>query len=221
MNLLVKIAIATIAVIFVLGIVFGAVLVLYHPSTTPLTSAQAEALVLKDVQQEYPNAVFNVISISRSNLTKDSWNVVLDVVYNSTKPCPEVMTEGFDYPAVTLVPSDEVLYASACKVYGYGYAPDYVISQPYIAMDRAFESGNSSIINYISSHGYNNTNAYASFYRTANPFLLSLGINSTRMWIIKYNATDTKSVLYAAMSGTGVVVSTVVINATNATDLVE
>jgi len=217
MDLFGKIAIATIAVIFVFGVIFGVVLLLYHPVTKPLTASQAEKLVLKDVQQEYPNAVFSVISISSSNLTKDSWNIVLNVVYNSTKACPEVMTEGFDYPAVTLVPSDEVLYASNCKVYGYGYAPDYIISEPYIALDRAYENGNSTIINYVSSHGYNNTNAYASFYRTANPFLLAIGINSTDMWIIKYNATNAKSVLYTAMTGTGNVVATKIVNASNTT----
>jgi hypothetical protein len=218
MDLFVKIAIATIAVIFVFGVIFGALLVLYHPVSKPLTSAQAEALVLKDIQQEYPNAVFSVISISKSNLTADSWNVVLNVVYNSTRPCPEVMTEGFDYPAVTLVPSDEVLYASDCKVYGFGYAPDYVISQPYIAITRAYESGNTSILNYVGEHGYNNTSAYASYYKTGNSFLYSIGINSTDAWIIKYNATDTANVLYAAMGTNGTILATSVVSASNYTD---
>ena len=218
MNLFSKIAIATIVIIFVFGVVFGALLLLYHPVSKPLTSAQAEALVLKDMQQEYPNAVFSVISMSKSNLTTNSWNVVLNVVYNSTRACPEVMTEGFDYPAVTLVPSDEILYASNCKVYGFGYAPDYVISQPYIAITRAYESGNASILNYIGKYGYNSTNAYASYYRAGNSFLYSIGINSTNAWIIKYNATDTANVLYAAMGTNGTILATSEVNASNYTD---
>ncbi len=218
MDLFGKIAIATIAVIFIFGVIFGAGVLFYHPLSKPLTSAQAEALVLKDIQQQYPNAVFNVISISKSNLTADSWNVVLNVVYNSTKACPEVMTEGFDYPAVTLVPSDEVVYSSNCKVYGFGYAPDYVISQPYIAITRAYESGNTSILNYVGEYGYNNTSAYASYYRTGNSFLYSIGINSTDAWIIKYNATDTAKVLYAAMGANGTILATSEVNASNYTD---
>ncbi|MEM0154408.1 MAG: hypothetical protein QW814_01055 [Methanothrix sp.] len=217
MNLFGKIAIATIAVIFVFGVIFGALLLFYHPVSKPLTSTQAEALVLKDIQQEYPNAVFSVISISKSNLTADSWNVVLNIVYNSTKPCPEVMTEGFDYPAVTLVPSDEVLYSSDCKVYGFGYAPDYVISQPYIAITRAYESGNPQILDYIGRYGYNNTNAYASYYKNGNSFLYSIGINSTDAWIIKYNSTKTANVLYAEMGTNGTVLATSMVNASNYT----
>ncbi len=220
MDLFGKIAIATIAVIFILGVIFGAGLLFYHPVPKPLTSAQAEALVLKDIQQQYPDAVFSVISISRSNLTADSWNVVLNVVYNSTKACPEVMTEGFDYPAVTLVPSDEVLYASNCRVYGFGYAPDYVISQAYIAITRAYESGNASILNYVGKYGYNNTNAYANYYRTGNSFLYSIGINSTDAWIIKYNATDTANVLYAAMGTNGTILATSTVDASNYTDFI-
>ncbi|MCL4404730.1 MAG: NmrA family NAD(P)-binding protein [Candidatus Marsarchaeota archaeon] len=214
MNLFAKIAITTIAVVFVLGLVFAALLLVYHPGAKPITSAEAEGLVLKDMQQAYPNATFNVISVSKSNLTKDSWNIVLNVAYNYTRACPEVMTEGFDYPAVNLVPSDEILYSSNCELYGFGAAPDYIISNPYIAIVRAYDSDNSSIRNYIEEYGYNNTYVYANFYRNASPSLSSVGINSTDSWIISYKAANAKEELYARMSNNGSIIETVIANST-------
>ncbi len=214
MDLFAKIIITTIAVVFVLGIVFGVVLLLYHATPKPLTKAQAEGLILKDMEQAYPNANLSLISASRSNLTNDSWNVVINVAYNYSRACPEVVTEGFDYPAVNLVPSDEILYSSGCRLYGFGAAPNYIITNPYIAMVRAYDSNNSAIMDYVSNYTYNNTNVYARFYSAANPELLGIGINSTDSWVIEYTSPNSKSILYALMKTSGNVVSTTLVNAT-------
>ncbi|MCL4411389.1 hypothetical protein M1329_00410 [Candidatus Marsarchaeota archaeon] len=202
MGLLKSVAILAIVVIIIIGIGVAALELLHGPSSHPITSSQAVQFVTSDLKQASPTANITVINVSESALKAGSWDVVVSLIYNSTSPCPTFLVEQFDYPAVTLVPSIEDLYTSACQVYGLSNAPSYIISAPPVAITRAYMLRNASIMNYITDYGYNYTIVHARFGSiSANSTPLGMQFNDS--WLINYSASGAKQSLYVVMDTSG------------------
>lgn len=166
---------------------------------THLTAQQAEQIVINDVKTTSPNANITIISVSNSTIQKGSYNVVLSVVYNATKPCPTLSIEEFDYPALSLVPNINNLYTKTCVIYGLSDAPSYVIISPEIAIVRSYTQNNKLISSYVNSYGYNNTYVRAKFYSYLNQ-------SFQNVWIINYTAKNANHSAYVVLSSSGTVI---------------
>jgi hypothetical protein len=198
MDLLVKVAVLVIVLVVIAGAAFY--IFVHQMQSGPLTQAQAENTVLTDIKASSPTATVTVVSVSPSTLENDSWNIVLSVAYNITRPCPTLSIESFDYPATGLAgsPSTDNLYSTSklnnitgmreCVIIGLSYAPTYVISSPYIAISRAYITNATELTNYVQDYGYNNVNAYASFYSNLSASMTPLNLNYNNVWVVNFTA---------------------------------
>ncbi|MCL4372385.1 hypothetical protein M1373_03650 [Candidatus Marsarchaeota archaeon] len=214
MDLIAKSAFAVLILVAIAAVIFLAVQLLHYSQKPYISSAQAANAVLNDIRQNYPDSFASVLSVSKSNITNDSWDVVVNVVYNYTTPCPEVLNEGYDYPSFEFVGSEYNLYASACNVYGYANAPTYIVGSPYIAITRAYASGNETVRNYIGTYGFNSTTVHAHFYAAppSNKSLDAIAAGRNDTWIITYTGNKAAKSLYVGMSQNGTIISTLELN---------
>jgi hypothetical protein len=200
MDLLVKTAIVAVILVIVVGL---AIALAYHPQKTQLTQGAAEQTVLSDISAQNPNASVQVVNISQSRLENDSWQIVLSITYNATRPCPTLFIEGFDYPATGLNPTVDNLYTSNCRIYGISAAPSYVISSPEIAIVQSYEAANASAKGYVSEWGYDNTNVNATFRTSLNGSATPLGRPFANIWLVRYNASNAGYDYYVVLSQSG------------------
>ena len=161
MDLLAKVAVVVAIFIVIAGAGFYVLKLSASPSG-PLTSQQASQIVINDLKLHNPTADVTIINVTPSMLKSGSWSMTLSVVYNSTRPCPTLFIEGFDYPATGLVPSVDNLYTENCTIYGLSTAPTYVISSPAIAIVKSYVSNSIAISNYVNTYGYGNTSSIIS-----------------------------------------------------------
>ena len=191
---------AAIIVLVIAGVIF-----IYGNGAhaAPLTESRAIQIVGSDIRAGSPAANITLISVSNSSAERNSWNIVYSVAYNVTRPCPTLQIEGFDYPATGLVPSIDNLYTQACTIYGISDAPTYVISSPEIAIVRSYTIHNSTIDNYVSDYGYNNTRVYARFYQNLPASDTPSGSNMSAVWVVRYSANGASSSEYAVMNQAG------------------
>lgn len=204
---------AVIIVLVIVGVIF-----IYGKSAqaAPLTESQAVQIVGSDIRAGNPAANITLISVSNSTTEKNSWNIVYSVAYNVTRPCPTLQIEGFDYPATGLVPSIDNLYTQNCTIYGISDAPTYVISSPEIAVVRSYTIHNTTIDNYVSDYGYNNTRVYARFYQNLPANDTPNDLNMSAVWVVRYSAAGASTSEYAVMNQAGNALLEVFSSTTNA-----
>lgn len=200
MDLLARVGIVAVVVVVFLSLIL---FVSAPRSAQPLNKTQAVQAVLNDVKANNTNALIGVVYVSNSTAEANSWQVVLSVVYNGTKPCPTLMIEGFDYPATGFVPTQSNLYTRGCIIYGISSAPSYVISSPYIAVARSYNSMYAPLVNYVNSFGYNYVNTSARFYQNVSPSFTPLNRSFSNVWIINYTASGAPYRQYAVFSQSG------------------
>jgi hypothetical protein len=210
MELLVKVAV----IVIVLVIIFSGLFILFTRSTQKqLTAVQAEQLVINDLKSANPAADITVINVSNSTLQKGSYNIVLTIVYNSTRPCPTLFIEGFDYPATGLVPSVDNLYtkgnSSSCIINGLASTPfsTYVISAPQVAIARSYNQSIPQVKGYVSLYGYNNTNVNARFYQNLSQASTGLSQSYYNVWLVQYKAINANYSYYEVLGSTGTIVA--------------
>ena len=204
MDLFAKVVIAAV----IMGVILGAFFLLKYTYSAPLTQAQAEQVVLNDLKAHSPGAIINVINVSSSNLRNDSWKIVVNMVYNSTRPCPTILTESFDYPALGLSPTVYSVYSDNCNVYGGGSLPgsyNYVIGSPYIAIAQSYAQNYTQVKDYVSNYGYNATSVHAKFYDTIPANFTPLNKNFSNSWLINYTASGATQSLFVIMSANGII----------------
>lgn len=202
MELLAKVGVIVVVLIALSSLAF---ILLGSSINTPLSSQQAVNLVINDMRSNSPSANISVIAVTPSELSNNSWNIVLSVVYNATRPCPTLFIEGFDYPATGFVPSVDNLYTTNCTVYGLSDAPSYVISSPYIAIARSYAQRNGTLSDYVSRFGYNNTDVRASFYANITANMTPLNASLANAWLINYTARGANYSDYVVLSSSGAV----------------
>ncbi len=197
---------STAAIIAVIAIVIAAGLfVAFHKTTsTKLTALQAEALVTNDIKAQNPSAAVTVVSNQSSALQAGSWQMTLSVVYNGSRPCPTVLIEQFDYPALGLHPTNDTqassFSAGTCKLYVYGTLPPY--APLFIA--SSYASNNPAIESYVSRYGYNNISVMARFIGQSSVNSTILG-NETNVWQIGYGSSRSNHSLCAILGQNGTI----------------
>ncbi len=210
MDLFGKVVVAAV----IIGIVLGAFFLLKYTYKTPLTQAQAEQIVLNDLKAHSPTAIINVVNVSGSSLKNDSWNIVVNIVYNSTRPCPTILTESFDYPALGLAPTVYSVYSNNCSIYGVGSLLNsyynYVIGSPYIAIAQSYAQNYTPIKDYVSTYGYNETSVHAHFYNAIPANFTPLNASFENSWLINYTAGGATKSLFVIMSTNGTITSSYV-----------
>jgi hypothetical protein len=199
-----------VAVIAAVVIVIAVAVFLIFPATavsTKLTPLRAESLVVNDIKTQNPNANVTVISVSNSTLEPGkSWQVVASVIYNGSKPCPIVMIDVFDYPALGLQNYTANLYTRGCVINGLTSAPSYVISLPQIAIARSYSLNDTAIMDYVSKFGYGNTFVSASFKGQTQTN--SIFGNESNVWLVRYKATNANYSLNAVLNQSGMITQT-------------
>ncbi len=205
MDLFAKVIIAAI----IIGVILGAFFLLKYTYSPQLTQAQAQQVVMSDLQAHSPGAIINVVNVSPSKLKNDSWSVVVNIVYNSTTPCPAILTESFDYPALGLSPTVYSVYSDNCSIYGVGSLLgkyyNYVISSPYIAIAQSYAQNYTPIKDYVSRYGYNATTVHAKFYDTIPANFTPLNDTFSNSWLINYTAGGSIQSLFVIMSTNGTI----------------
>lgn len=210
MDLILKVGILIVVLVVMISAVW---LFTAHQSSGQLTETQAKQLVLNDVKASNPNATVSAISVTNSTLEANSWQIILSVIYNATRPCPTLFIEGFDYPATGLVPSTDNLYtkgtlnssANGCIIYGLSTAPSYVISSPEVAIARSYNSTTApQLYTYVRGFGYDNVAVHAAFY--ANPCQNASCNYPGNVWIVNYSAVDASYNEYVVLDQSGALV---------------
>jgi len=213
MDLIIKIGIL---VLIVVGVISVGWLFATHQSSSKLTQSQAEQLVLSDVKQSNQNATVSVVSVTNSTLEANSWQIILSVIYNGTRPCPTLFIEGFDYPATGLVPSTDNLYTEGmpnplkegCTIYGLSSAPSYVISSPEVAIARSYNSTMApQLYTYVNDFGYNNTVVHATFYPELSATATPTDASYSNVWIVNYSAVGSGYNDYVILAQSGHIVA--------------
>jgi hypothetical protein len=183
MDLLTKVAVAVVALVVIAGIGFYVYSFFSARSAAP-TELEAEQNVTRDLMLHNPNADVRIINVTPSALKSGSWDIVVSVVYNATRPCPILFIESFDYP-LSLSPTPINNYtefrnttSKGCLIHGSpsepSYVTDYVISSPYAAIAESYSSGIAPVVNYVMDYGYSSTNVTANI--------------SDNVWLIRYKA---------------------------------
>ena len=205
MDLFLKVGIIVVVLIVIAGAGF---IIFQHASGTgAVTSDQAVQFVKSDLIEMNPSANITIINVSPSRLQTGSWDIVLSIAYNATRPCPTLLIQGFDYPATGLVPSLDNLYTTKCVVYGMSGAPSYVISSPEIAIARSYNTSPQSIRTYVSAYGYNNTVVHAKFYTQLNGTVTGVGKNFSNVWLVNYTARGARGSEYLIMDSSGSIIA--------------
>lgn len=202
MDLLVKVAVVALVLIVVAGVGF----LLYRTvSGGPLTLQQALQTVLNDQALKHPNAIISVISVTPSTLRANSWDMVLGVVDNATRPCPTLSIEEFDYPAFSLLNSTVNIYTKGCIIHGGSYT-SYAISTPAIAIVKSYTNASSDAANYVGIFGYNNTIVHARNFTVLGSNMTPLNRTFDNVWLVNYTAVGAGYSLFVILNYSGSVI---------------
>ncbi len=209
MDLFIKVGIAALAIIVIAGIAFGILLFIHHSARAVVTASEAENITHSDLARLYPMAKIYMLNVSKSNTTADSWNIVVNIVYNATSVCPQMDLEYFDYPATEFIPYNEVPEIGPdCEV----VSNTELSNSKYVAIAKAYGTGNATIIDYINANGFNSTEAYAKFYPNSSSIGNYAIPNNT--WVINYSSTNSHAILYAEMNSSARITSVFSLNKT-------
>ena len=203
MDLLGKVLIGVIAVIILAMIVFVAVT--HVAAAKKFTAQQAETFISNYLQQLSPGASVDIINVTPSKLVNGSWDVFAGVIYNQTKPCPTIVIEDFDYPATSMLPRTDNVYASNCTIYG--NTSITTVRLPAIATAASYQ-GSAAAKAYVAAFGYNNTEAHSKFFQSLTNSTLNPG-NSSDIWITNYTAAKSNYSLYVTLNVSGSVLNSV------------
>ncbi|MCL4411158.1 MAG: hypothetical protein M1559_01165 [Candidatus Marsarchaeota archaeon] len=210
MQIISKIAIATLIIIIIFVVAY---LIFVHYSAPKVNEAYAEAVVVKDLKSISPTAVINIVNVSPSSTTNNSWNITVSIVYNPTSPCPSLSIASYNYPKFNLGYVSENNYTRGCKIYGSANSSAYAINSPYIAIVKSYDQNNATIDSYVMQNGFNNTLVHAYFFGTLYPnATLNTTASMPDVWLINYSSTITKGRLYVVSFHNGTIAKTVYAN---------
>lgn len=198
MDLLLKALIAAVAVMVLVYLGYYAI---SHVSFGPQVSkAQAESLVLHDLQNANPSGIINITNVTTSQYA-GSWHIIASVVLNATSTCPSYYIYSFDYPKYGFVYRVDNTYTSNCIIYGTTPGVAFPIGSYPVAITQSYLLNLSIVNRFISRYGLQNVMVHASYY----PRLDFYGTNYTSTWLVNYTSTTAGqyvSVLLSQANGT-------------------
>jgi hypothetical protein len=203
MDLLEKVAILIVIVVAISLAAFWVTKVQPGSSAAP-TKGQVEQFVTNYLLQASPGAEVNVINATPSNLSKGSWDVFVGVVYNSTTPCPTVVEQDYNYPAINLAPRYDNNITAGCIIYSGANTSIMGISLPAIAQVKAY-IGSKAAREYVNAFGYGNTNAQTQFIKSFSyskaPEPYNGGVSD--VWQVNYTANNANYSYYTILNESG------------------
>lgn len=193
--------------IIVVAVIVIAVFVAYslskYVSFAPqVTEAQAESLVLHDLENANPGSVVNVTNATHSQYA-GSWYIVASLVANATSPCPSYYIYSFDYPKYGFVYRVENTYTnyshSGCTIYGLT-SPNrpYPIGSYPVAIAKSYLLNLSAVNNFVSRYGFNKVVVKAGYYDS----IFFDNANYSKVWLVNYTAPGSSSYVSVLLSQT-------------------
>ncbi len=188
------------AVVLVIIIFIGYFAASHVSFGSQVTEAQAEALVMHDLQNSNPGAVINVTNSTPSQY-QGSWHIVTSVVLNATSPCPSYSIYSFDYPKYGFVYRVDNTYTDNCVVYGIAPGRGYVIGSYPVAITESYARNVSAVTGFVSRYGFGNVSVHATYYNST----VFYGTRYSDVWLVGYTAPKTNEsvdVLLSQLNGT-------------------
>ncbi len=195
MELLLKVLLGVVIVIAIVGVAFFALQGVFTPQ---VTQAQAQSLVLSDLQNSNPGAVVNITNSTPSQFP-GSWHIVVSVVTNATSPCPSYYLYSYDYPKYRFVYTVVDIYTQNCDIYESSATGTYIISSYPVAITKATTMGIPLVVDYIAAYGAQNVTTHATYY----PSLTVQNATFSDAWAVEYNAAAANDSVYAVISDEG------------------
>lgn len=192
MELLARAIIGIVVIVLILLLLFYS---LQNTLFQHVSKQQAEALVLSDLQRNYPGAIVNITNDTPSNYS-GSWHVSASLVLNATSPCPSFFEYSFDYPKFGFQYTVDNRYTQNCVIYGLTSDKPFIISSYPVAITRAYLLNVSSVMNYINVTRFGNVVARAHFYNYTN----LLGTNYTNVWLVSFSSRIENHSVYVILS---------------------
>lgn len=186
MDLFAKV-IALIVIVVVIAAIFVTLSTKLGGSGQQQNATSAQNLVLSYIKSAYPTAQVYPINVSRSNLTNDSWDIFLGVVYNHSSACPTIEIEDFDYPAVNILPRTDNVYSTNCKMSNGEINLGQVKLPAAANVDSYTESAGAQ--DYVGVFGYPNVTVTAAFSGNTAGTNMELDVGQlTNVWVVNYTA---------------------------------
>lgn len=180
----------------IIALVFAAYYTIKQVSSAQqVTKEQAEALVLRDLQNANPQAAVNITNVTPSEFS-GSWHIVVSVIMNATSPCPSYFIYSFDYPKYQFVYRIDNTYTNRCIIYGLIPGKSYIVGSYPIAIARSYELNLSTVTTFINKYGYGRVSVHAQYFNSTKLF----GENYTQVWIVNYSAIQAPYSVYAVLS---------------------
>jgi uncharacterized protein (UPF0333 family) len=171
MDLLEKVVILIVILVAVSLVVFWATKAQPSQKVAPPTKSQVEQFVYSYLSQASPGAQINIINATQSTIGNDSWDVFVGIVYNATSPCPTVVEQDYNYPAINLAPRyDNNITAynnGVCTLYSGANTSIAGMNLPAIAQVKSY-IGSQQARTYVKTFGYNNTHVQTQFLKSFN-----------------------------------------------------
>ncbi len=188
-----------IAVVLVVAALFVVYYIFQHVSLSqPISRSQASSLVLRDLENNNPDAAINITNVTPSQY-QGSWHIVASVIDNAESPCPSYEIYSFDYPAYSFVYRVDNKYTNytqnACIIYGF-IAGNYTVGSYPVAIARSYQLNDSSVSAFVARYGYSNVKAIASYY--ADAYLN--GSHYTKIWLVNYTAPGAGHAVHVVLS---------------------
>lgn len=205
MELLAKTALAVIVIVAILSFVYLVEYFLVAPPA-PLSEAQADALIVKDLTQHSPNANVSILSSSPSSIYPGSWNIIARLVYGQNTACPTMTTESFIYPATGFL-NTTALYSNysngTCRLYislaNASSGVSRIIGLAPLAIDVPYNDSLPGVVNMVNSYGYSNVIANAHLHSSLDV----AGKNMSDVWLVTYDAPQHNSTYVVVLNTSG------------------
>ena len=188
MDILLQVALIAIILIIIFGIILVVHSYISKPAPSKLTSNEALAIVEKDIKLNDPNSTISLLSISKSKITNNSWDMSFRVINRTKSVCPTLEIESYNYPAVSLAPTIISVYSKNCQIFASNTCgdPSSNITLYPIALACAYNSNNYTLNSYITQYGYKNITTVTNF--DSNYVIPSKNISYTNVWILNYTS---------------------------------
>ena len=187
MNLIAKVLVIAVAIIIVLA----AARLVSSGQAKPVSSSQAASNVTQYLKTAYPGVVVNITNVSQSQYA-GSWDIIADVVINSTKPCPSFYSYSFVYPKFGFVGQIDNTYATGCTT------NEQNVTSPAVAITKASAIPQiQALRKAYSDYNINTAVSYLVQYQAYNGTATH---TYNDVWLVSYSTPFTKNTINVVLT---------------------
>lgn len=194
MGIFSKLSIFAILIILIIVIIY---LLSNNTQTQQTTQSQAISSIYNSLLSKDPSVQINITNVSQSQYP-NNWDILANVTYNATSPCPSYFSYLFNYPKNGTNYIIKNIYTKNCKIYANPNSP--YINDSQIAITRAYNLNIPSITSFINNYGFSSVKVNATYYKN----LIYNKIYYPNVWLINYFAVNSSptAILISQKNGT-------------------